>query len=462
MGKSKTSEQKYRRKLILKNFSLTAVIITASGILFLIINYFSKRGTNNFVPLFLSGLLLFSVFITLYFINQIHYRLRFTGGIFLIATVSTCLLIISQNDLMPELFFIGAGFLIIITALILGTRLALSLTSLMILAIIVNLNLPIALADSFNNLNAASSPSPNLKIAWLFFLSLIGILSALYNHEVARLSRRLLLKEDILLNAKRNWQSESAKLVTKIKQENLNRLDEIYRFAEFGRLSAGIFHDLINPLMAVNLNLAQVESADKNKGALFGQALGRARKAAGRLEDFVLVLRRQLKTSGSKSYFAPALEIKQVLQIINHRLLKNNLSVNFYGPENLRTYGDALRFSQAILNLLSNAIEAYENLALRRRRPITIKLTTRQKYFILSLKDYGAGIKPENLKKIFEPFFSTKVQTGASLGIGLSSVKKIIEVDFHGRLKVKSVYNHGTEFTLIIPLNHQGDLFEEE
>jgi len=461
MSRFKTSEQKYRRKLILKNFSLAATILTASGILFLIINYFFK-GTNDFVPLFLSGLLLLGVFTTIYFLNQIYYRLRLTGGIFLMATAGACLLIISQNNLTPELFYIGAGLLIIIAALILGTRLALTLTGAMILIIIIDLNLPIAKADDWSTLTTNLIPAPSLKIAWLFFLSLIGILSALYNYEVARLSRRLLLKENILLNAKQNWQAESAKLVTKIKQDNLARLDEVYRFAEFGRLSAGIFHDLINPLMAVNLNLAQVEVRDKIKQPALEQSLNRARKAAGRLEDFVLVLRKQLKTSGSKSYFAPAAEIKQVLQIINHRLLKNNLSVNFNGPETLKTYGDALRFSQIILNLLSNAIEAYKTLPIRERRPILIRLTTRQKYFILNLKDYGTGIKPENLKKIFEPFFSTKTQTDSSLGIGLSSVKKIVEVDFRGRLKVKSAYNHGTEFTLIIPLNHQGDLFEEE
>lgn len=68
-------------------------------------------------------------------------------------------------------------------------------------------------------------------------------------------------------------------------------------------------------------------------------------------------------------------------------------------------------------------------------------------YVIFEITDTGNGIPPENLSKIFEPYFSTK-ETGT--GLGLAIVHKIVEVH-HGKIEVKSVEGHGTKFTVKLP-----------
>jgi signal transduction histidine kinase len=73
----------------------------------------------------------------------------------------------------------------------------------------------------------------------------------------------------------------------------------------------------------------------------------------------------------------------------------------------------------------------------------------------LSVIDQGVGIAPENLRRIFEPFFSTKAGPDASgqggTGLGLSVCRDIVE-DHHGRLRAESRLGQGSTFTLILPI----------
>jgi signal transduction histidine kinase len=73
----------------------------------------------------------------------------------------------------------------------------------------------------------------------------------------------------------------------------------------------------------------------------------------------------------------------------------------------------------------------------------------------MTVSDNGAGIPAENLTKIFEPFFSTKIvpsTDGGGLGIGLASIKNITEKDFQGKIFVASRLNQGTIFAVCFPL----------
>jgi len=104
------------------------------------------------------------------------------------------------------------------------------------------------------------------------------------------------------------------------------------------------------------------------------------------------------------------------------------------------------KFSQLIMNLLVNAIQAIENEGL-----ITIKtyLSQDKTELFIAIKDNGCGIPDEIKEKIFEPFFTTK-EVGKGIGLGLSIVFGIVE-QHNGRITLLSKVNEGTEFIIALP-----------
>lgn len=112
----------------------------------------------------------------------------------------------------------------------------------------------------------------------------------------------------------------------------------------------------------------------------------------------------------------------------------------------LECYADKYHLSEAIINIITNAIEAIgEN-----QGKIDISVYTEQGWNIISITDNGPGIPPKRLKKIFVPFFSTK-STSKNWGIGLTYCYKIMKAH-KGILLVDSKLNEGTKFNIMLPM----------
>jgi signal transduction histidine kinase len=158
-----------------------------------------------------------------------------------------------------------------------------------------------------------------------------------------------------------------------------------------------------------------------------------------------------------KTYFHPAKEavdmqigdlIIKSVGFIEPRLKKNDISVELQGDMQIKVHVYANELIQVFLNILNNAVDAYEEKEIKNRR-ITIALdqTTNNK-ILIKISDNAGGIKEENLQKIFEPYFSTKGKNGTGLGLYMS--KMIIEKQFNGYINVISS-NGETTFTVEIP-----------
>ena len=134
-------------------------------------------------------------------------------------------------------------------------------------------------------------------------------------------------------------------------------------------------------------------------------------------------------------------------------LLKGNakskgVKILISSVESFRLYGDPIKFHQILSNLISNSIDAYDEVS-DRSKIIMVKVEkVSTKTVKLTVKDNGVGIKSEDIKHIFEPFYSTKKVSGRGLGLGLANVKQFIEQDFDGKVFVKSKPNKGTEFII--------------
>jgi signal transduction histidine kinase len=232
------------------------------------------------------------------------------------------------------------------------------------------------------------------------------------------------------------------------------KINQLYRLAEFGRLSSGIFHDLVNPLTAVSLNLEQIKGGAENKVSDAKSYLSQALLATKKMEGLITSIKKQIQQEDNKIEFSLNTEISQVIQILSYKARQANTRIIFSAATKVVLYGEAIKFGQIIINLLANAIEAGENSGTGNgpEKVITINLETFENNIILTVSDQGVGIASENIDKIFEPFFSTKKENDRGLGIGLASTKNIVEKNFGGTITVKSRLNHGTIFTVLLPL----------
>jgi signal transduction histidine kinase len=285
----------------------------------------------------------------------------------------------------------------------------------------------------------------------------VALICYLSRRELEKRLVRAKRSEEILKSERIGLEVKIKEGKKKLKKVELDKLSHLYRFAEFGKLSSGLFHDLINPLTAMSLHLDDL--ADCKHIPMSNELKKKIEttlSATKRMEEFILAIRKQLAQETDKKTFSVKEEINQVTELLTHRALKSNIQIDVKSKNDIYMYSNALKFYQVILNLISNAIDAYEENVLGKNRKIIIEFnddyeSINTHIMNLTVKDNGIGITKDNISKVFEPFFTTKNYFNSN-GIGLSTTKKIIEKDFGGRISVISGKNSGTVFTVTIPL----------
>jgi signal transduction histidine kinase len=287
-------------------------------------------------------------------------------------------------------------------------------------------------------------------------LALIAVASWLSNREIEKSLVRARHSEAELKKERDSLEETVERRTNELKEAQAEKMSQLYRFAEFGKLSSGVFHDLINPLTAVSLNMEKIKNEYGKDGSVHEAQIyiDKAVLAARKMENFVVAVRRQLAQQHQKtSLFSLNEEIQYVVDVLQHKAQTANVSVRFSKAKQLHMQGDAVRFNQIVLNLIANAIEAYPEQTIDtddRDQEVEVTLHEAENVFVLSVKDNGRGILKENIEKIFEPFFTTKGED-RGLGIGLSLTKRIVEKDLCGVISVTSKEGEGTLFTIQIP-----------
>jgi two-component system sensor histidine kinase HydH len=136
--------------------------------------------------------------------------------------------------------------------------------------------------------------------------------------------------------------------------------------------------------------------------------------------------------------------LRHSLRLIEPDAKAKNIEIRFSPTEGLpRVAIDPDRFTQALLNLYLNAIQAMDDGGV-----LSVSSSAGQNGEVrIQVADTGAGIRAEDLDKIFDPYFTTKAR---GTGLGLPIVHKIIEAH-GGDIRVRSVVEKGTAFTIFIP-----------
>jgi PAS domain S-box-containing protein len=229
--------------------------------------------------------------------------------------------------------------------------------------------------------------------------------------------------------------------------ESINtQLQVSERLAALGRITAGVAHEVKNPLNSMRLwleNLKELLPADRDGASL--QAVQVLDKEIDRLDA---VVKRFLDFTRPMDIRLEATQLsdllKDVLEIAKPQLEKSNIQLAQLLPIDVpEVYVDRALLKQAVLNLVLNAAEAMPN-----GGQLRLMLSRRGEMAEISVGDTGKGIPLENRQKIFQLFFTTR--PGGS-GIGLASTFRIVQLH-NGSIDFTSEVGRGTTFRIELPL----------
>lgn len=288
-------------------------------------------------------------------------------------------------------------------------------------------------------------------IVYVATLFVIAVVSWLSNREIekslhrARKSEAELKKERDMLEIRVEERTEE------LKREQYEKMRQMHKFAEFGRISSGLFHDITNYLTALSLNLEMAKENGKKEVDKTRSYLEQALKTSSKMENFVEAIQKQLKNQDKLERFSLIQEIEQSIQVLGYRSKSQNVEIAFPHKGEYFLVGNNFKFSQIITNVISNAIDSYSGIGEGVNKQVLINIGKENEAIMISVQDRGCGISKENMENIFTPFFTTKNGNDGT-GIGLSTMLEILKNDFSGEIDVRSEEGKGTTMKLYFPI----------
>jgi signal transduction histidine kinase len=284
-----------------------------------------------------------------------------------------------------------------------------------------------------------------LRISFLFLIAFpIGLLSAMLRRDKEKIES---LNRDL---------AESLETMKRL-QENLL---EVEKLSALGRLTANVAHEIRNPLTAIGGFAKRLEKRLPEKTA----EKEFARIVVNEVARLERILRDTLTFSREAKYHLQYADMNQLLARTEAKFgevcrEKRLLLEVRPAPGLPPCIVDEDQIRQALDNLVTNAIDAMTD-----GGTLTLATSTACEngthYVVVDVSDTGPGISADLVKRIFEPFYSTKV-IGHGTGLGLSICKKIME-EHRGSIRVSSASGGGAMFSLFIPYLPVDELFKSQ
>jgi signal transduction histidine kinase len=311
---------------------------------------------------------------------------------------------------------------------------------------------------------------------------------------VSQENEQLVREQNVILEAKVQERTEALqtsnkelnKVLTNLKEAQ-TQLVESEKMASLGQLTAGIAHEINNPINFVTSNIkplkldfedlksllkryealgpngdiaAQLKEIDQYKQQIdieyvhteIDSLIKGIEDGANRTAEIVKGLRTFSRLDESDLKFVDIHEgINSTLVLLRNTMPKNVTIVQDFGElPKIECYAGKL--NQVFLNIINNALNAIKMKPVQGDEKLTIPTRLMEnKQVSIGIRDTGIGMTDKVKEKIFEPFFTTK-DVGEGTGLGLSIVFSIIE-KHHGKILVESTPGIGTEFIIYLPQN---------
>lgn len=269
-------------------------------------------------------------------------------------------------------------------------------------------------------------------------------------------------------------------ITMRVRIENMMIQNE--KMMSLGELAAGMAHEINNPLSIILHGVQNIQrrtSIDLKQNQTTAQALDidlnqlnrylEQRNIVQFLDDIreagersMHIVRNMLEFSRGNSRTHDQFDL---VEIVEHSLELSDNTLNLqsvqgqnrprivteYDRDHLAVVGSAAEIQQVILNLLRNALQAFQHVDSISNPVILLRTSTEHGSAVLEIEDNGPGMKEEVRRHIFEPFFTTK-EVGEGTGLGLSVSYFIITEHHSGTIEVDSSPGQGTRFVIRLPL----------
>ncbi|HEX4771238.1 MAG TPA: ATP-binding protein [Bryobacteraceae bacterium] len=217
------------------------------------------------------------------------------------------------------------------------------------------------------------------------------------------------------------------------------------RLAALGQLTAGLAHELRNPLGTIKASAEMLtrhvaQSQPEIMAEMAGYISSEIDRINGLIASF-LDFARPLRMKAALNELNPLLE--EIVRQQNESASQRDVRITIdNGDPNLRFAFDPELLRVALSNLVQNAVEASSSGGV-----VEIRVVPGDDFVMLLVADHGEGIQPQHLESIFNPFFTTKSN---GVGLGLALVSKIVD-EHGGKIKVFSEPGKGTTFEVLLP-----------
>ncbi len=240
-----------------------------------------------------------------------------------------------------------------------------------------------------------------------------------------------------------NAAKEELDIANQALRETQMQLIQAEKLDTIGTLSAGVAHEVKNPLAVIQLGIDYFNKKTFDNENI-KEVIHEMDDAIGRADS---VIKELVNFSASNDLSLETLDVNQLiddsLMLVKHEILKNNININKHYYEDLATIsGDKQKLGQVIINLVINAIHAMEKSDIKTLKIRTFsctiddlslentgKFNLNDTVVVISIEDTGTGIDEEKQSKLFDPFFTTK-PSGKGTGLGLTVCQNIVRL--HG------------------------------
>ena len=329
---------------------------------------------------------------------------------------------------------------------------------------------------TFGILDQFTSFSPDFMIQYLSVINdntnknnpetpnIVQVLSSPYHEEFLEATNNELEELNLTLEEKVEQRTEELKMTNKkLEQTNAKlhkttqQLVQSEKLSAIGELTAGITHELNNPLNGIKIiNQSLIKKIEKNEIDIV-DAKKDFHDVIDQIDKMAKIIDHMMKFSHVSSHqhhekINIGETITNALMFIEQQLENNNIILDLEIDESLpETKGYGIQIEQVIINLVNNAKKSLEKTD-RENKFIKIIAKKIENNIEIEVSDNGVGIPKDIKDDIFEPFFTTN-ERGEGFGLGMGIIKRIVS-EHEGEIKLASTPGEGTSFIIKLPVKN--------